>query len=53
MTAIANAGLVKELEARGSGKALSVDEIERMKASSTMRAPQGQVDANTKKDPKE
>ena len=53
MTAIANAGLVKELEARGSGKALSVDEIERMKASSTMRAPQGPVDANTKKDAKE
>ena len=59
--AIANAGLVKELEARGSGKALSVDEIERMKASSTLRAPQqvktgapkGPVSADTKKDPKE
>ena len=40
MAAMANAGLVKELQARGSGKALSVDEIEKMKASSTLRAPQ-------------
>lgn len=39
MAAMANAGLVKDLEARSSGKALSVDEIERMKASSVSRAP--------------
>ena len=59
--AMANAGLVKELQARGSGKALSVDEIEKMKASSTMRAPQpaqtkapsAPVNADAKKDAKE
>lgn len=32
LTAMANAGLVKELNERGSGKALSVDEIERLKS---------------------
>ena len=40
MAAMANAGLVKDLEARSSGKALSTDELERMKASSVLRAPQ-------------
>ena len=39
MAAMANAGLVKELETRSSGKALSIDEIEKMKASSVSRAP--------------
>jgi NADH-quinone oxidoreductase subunit E len=37
--AMANAGLVKELNARGDGKPLSVDELERMKASDNWRAP--------------
>ena len=41
MAAMANAGLVKDLQARGSGKPLSVDEIEKMKASSVTRAPGG------------
>ncbi len=40
LTAIANAGLVKELNARGDGKPLSVDELGRMKASAVLRAPQ-------------
>ena len=39
MAAMANAGLVKDLETRSSGKALSVDEIEKMKASSVRRVP--------------
>ena len=39
MAAMANAGLVKDLETRSSGRALSIDEIERMKASSVSRAP--------------
>jgi NADH-quinone oxidoreductase subunit E len=39
LAAMANAGLVKELNERGSGKALSVDQIERMKAGSVSRAP--------------
>ena len=40
LTAMANAGLVKELNARGDGKPLSADELERMKASTVLRAPQ-------------
>ena len=40
MAAMANAGLVKDLEARSSGTALSTDELEKMKASSVLRAPQ-------------
>lgn len=40
LTAMANAGLVKELNARGDGKALSADELEKMKASTVLRAPQ-------------
>jgi NADH-quinone oxidoreductase subunit E len=40
LTAMANAGLVKELNARGDGKPLSVDELARMKASTVLRAPQ-------------
>ena len=40
LTAIANAGLVKELNERGGGKALSTDELARMKASTVLRAPQ-------------
>jgi NADH-quinone oxidoreductase subunit E len=39
LAAMANAGLVKDLEARGSGKALSVDEIQKMKVGSVSRAP--------------
>lgn len=34
LTAMANAGLVKELNDRGTGKPLSVDELERMKTAS-------------------
>ena len=37
--AMANAGLVKDFEARGSGKPLSVDEIQKMKVDSVSRAP--------------
>ena len=37
--ATANAGLVKELNERGQGKALSVDEIAKMKAGPESRAP--------------
>ena len=40
LTAMANAGLVKELNERGGGKAMSIDELERMKASTVLRAPQ-------------
>jgi NADH-quinone oxidoreductase subunit E len=40
LTAMANAGLVKELNERGGGKALSTDELARMKASTVLRAPQ-------------
>ena len=40
LTAMANAGLVKELNERGGGKALSADELARMKASTVLRAPQ-------------
>ena len=40
LAAMANAGLVKELNERGGGKALSADELERMKASTVLRAPQ-------------
>jgi NADH-quinone oxidoreductase subunit E len=40
LTAMANAGLVKELNERGGGKALSADELEKMKASTVLRAPQ-------------
>jgi NADH-quinone oxidoreductase subunit E len=40
LTAMANAGLVKELNARGDGKPLSADELEKMKASTVLRAPQ-------------
>ena len=39
LAAMANAGLVKELNERGSGKALSVDEIQKMKVGSISRAP--------------
>ena len=39
MAAMANAGLVKDLETRSSGKALSIDEIEKMKATSVSRVP--------------
>ncbi|MGL4397562.1 MAG: NADH-quinone oxidoreductase subunit NuoE [Hyphomicrobium sp.] len=39
LAAMANAGLVKDLESRSSGKALSADELERMKATSVTRAP--------------
>ncbi len=39
LAAMANAGLVKDLNERGSGKALSVDEIQKMKAGSVSRAP--------------
>ena len=39
MAAIANAGLVKDLEARRSGKPLSTDELHKMKAGSVSRAP--------------
>lgn len=52
LTAMANAGLVKELNARGDGKPLSADELERMKASTVIRAPKiGTGDAGEK--PKE
>jgi NADH-quinone oxidoreductase subunit E len=40
LTAMANAGLVKELNERGGGKPLSADELEKMKASTILRAPQ-------------
>lgn len=40
LTAIANAGLVKELQERGGGKPLSADELEKMKTSTVLRAPQ-------------
>jgi NADH-quinone oxidoreductase subunit E len=40
LTAMANARLVKELNARGGGKPMSADELERMKASTVLRAPQ-------------
>ncbi len=50
-TAMANAGLIKDLEARGSGKALSIDELQRMKASTVLRARQFQAPAATA-DPK-
>ena len=40
LTAMANAGLVKELNERGDGKPLSADELARMKASTVLRAPQ-------------
>ena len=40
LTAMANAGLVKELNERGGGKAMSADELSRMKASTVLRAPQ-------------
>ena len=39
MAAMANAGFVKDLETRSSGKALSIDEIGRIKASSVSRVP--------------
>ena len=39
LTAMANAGLIKELNERGGGKALSVDELQKLKATSVMRAP--------------
>ncbi len=39
LTAMANAGLVMELNERGSGKALSTDEIQKMKVGSVSRAP--------------
>ena len=39
MAAMANAGLVKDLEARGSGKPLSADDLAKMKAGSVSRAP--------------
>ena len=44
LTAMANAGLIKELNARGGGKPLSTDELERMKASSSLRAPKSSQD---------
>ena len=40
LTAMANAGLVKELNERGGGKPLSSDELEKMKTSTVLRAPQ-------------
>jgi NADH-quinone oxidoreductase subunit E len=40
LTAMANAGLVKELNERGDGKPMSTDELNRMKASTVLRAPQ-------------
>lgn len=40
LTAMANAGLVKELNERGGGKALSADELEKMKSSTVLQAPQ-------------
>nr|HPG89848.1 NADH-quinone oxidoreductase subunit NuoE [Hyphomicrobium sp.] len=40
LTAMANAGLVKELQERGGGKPLAVDELEKMKAATVLRAPQ-------------
>jgi len=39
LAAMANAGLVKELNERGQGKALSVDELQKMKAGPESRAP--------------
>ena len=39
MAAMANAGLVKDLEARVSGKPLSADDLAKMKAGSVSRAP--------------
>ncbi len=39
LAAMANAGLVKDLNDRSSGKALSVDEIQKMKVGSVSRAP--------------
>ena len=41
MAAIANAGLVKELNERGSGTPLSSDDLAKMKAGSVSRAPGG------------
>jgi NADH-quinone oxidoreductase subunit E len=40
LTAMANAGLVKELNERGGGKPMSADELSRMKATAVLRAPQ-------------
>lgn len=40
LTAMANAGLVKELNERGDGKPMSADELSKMKASTVLRAPQ-------------
>jgi NADH-quinone oxidoreductase subunit E len=39
LAAMANAGLVKELNERGSGKPLSVDELERMKVAAGLLGP--------------
>jgi NADH-quinone oxidoreductase subunit E len=40
LTAMANAGLVKELEARGGGKALSTDELSKIKTEMQLKAAQ-------------
>ncbi len=40
LTAMANAGLIKELNDRGDGKAMSVDELQKLRAGSVLRAPQ-------------
>lgn len=47
LTAMANAGLVKELEARGGGKPLSVDELDKMKADAARHAPQASKGVGT------
>lgn len=47
LTAMANAGLVKELEARSGGKALSVDELDKMKVDAARHAPQASKGAGT------
>ena len=49
--AMANAGLIKELNERGGGKALSVDEIQSLKSTSVLRAPI--VSSDPSKRPKE
>ena len=51
MAAMANAGLVKDLESRGSGKPLSVDEIAKMKAGSVSRAPMAIVSQHSSAGP--
>jgi NADH-quinone oxidoreductase subunit E len=51
LTALANAGLVKELEARGTGKPLSADELEQLKLTFARKGLQAGSD--TSKEPKE